>query len=292
MTDTNLNLYRVFYIVAQSKSYSDAAEKLHLSVPSISVSINKLEDLLETPLFYREKDGVKLTAEGRELFDLVGKGLNSLDLGEKLILQKNDLENAEIAIGCQSHLVFFYLMDKIEEAKKEYPGLKINLISSSGAKDMLNMLENHKIDFIIDTVPLYQNYSEITVENLKKIQNIFVSKEELNIKTKKEFEKLDFILNFDFTLTQKNLAEVLKKKKINITPKIQCDITEVRVEAIKRGLGVGYVMKQAVQRELDNKELFEVKVPGVEFPVTDVNLIYIKEQLTKADKKFIKKYLK
>lgn len=292
MLDINLNLYRIFYIVAQSKSYSDAAEKLHLSVPSISVSINKLENLLDTPLFYREKDGVKLTGEGQELFKQVSQGLNSLDLGEKLIMQKNDLENGEISIGCQSHLVSFYLMNKIEKAKKDYPGLKINLMSNSGAKDMISMIENHEIDFIIDTVPVYNMHKNFTVEKLSRIHNIFISKQELNIKRKKDFEKLDFILNFDFTLTHKNLIEVLEKNKIKITPKMQCEITEVRVDAVKRGLGVGYVMKEAVQKELETGELFEVKVPGVDFPITDVNLVYIKEQLTRADKKFIKKYLK
>ncbi len=292
MLDINLNLYRIFCVVAQSKSYSDAADKLHLSVPSISVSINKLESLLDTPLFYREKDGVKLTEEGQELFKQVSKGLNSLDLGEKLILQKNDLENGEISIGCQSHLVSFYLMNKIEKAKRDYPGLKINLMSNSGAKDMISMLENHDIDFIIDTVPEYNMQKNFTIEKLSEIHNVFISKNKLDIKNKKDFEKLDFILNFDYTLTHKNLMEVLEKNKIKITPKMQCEITEVRVDAVKRNLGVGYVMKEAVQEEIDRGDLFEVNVPGTEFPITDVNLIYIKDQLTKADKKFIKKYLK
>ena len=72
--------------------------------------------------------------------------------------------------------------------------------------------------------------------------------------------------------------EVLEKNKIKITPKMQCEITEVRVDAVKRNLGVGYVMKEAVQEEIDRGDLFEVNVPGTEFPITDVNLIYIKDQ--------------
>ena len=72
---------------------------------------------------------------------------------------------------------------------------------------------------------------------------------------------------------------------------MQYDITELRINATKRGLGIGYVMKESVKNELENKELFEIKLP-IKLPVSKINLIYVEEQLTQADKKFIKNYLK
>ena len=72
---------------------------------------------------------------------------------------------------------------------------------------------------------------------------------------------------------------------------MECDITEVRVEAVKRDLGIGYVIKEAVKRELKKGELYEVELP-IELPSMNINLVYIKDQLTKVDKSFIKKYLK
>lgn len=291
MSNINLNLYRVFYIVAQSKSYSDAADKLHLSVPSISVSINKLEKLLNTPLFYREKDGVKLTEEGKDLYGFVEKGLNLLDLGEKRILQKNDLDNSEITIGCQSYLVTYYLMDIIEKANKDYPNLKINLICNSGAKEMLDMLESHKIDFLIDTM-LENKAKNIVLEDIKQIHNIFISKNDLKLETKEDFEKLDLILNYNFKSTNRNLVEIFKENNIKISPKIQFDKTEMIIDAVKRNLGIGFVMKEAVEKELASGELHEVKIPEIKYPDSVIQLIYINEELTNADKKFIKKYLK
>ena len=44
MSNINLNLYRIFCKVAQSKSYSEAAEKLGLSVPNVSTQISNLEE--------------------------------------------------------------------------------------------------------------------------------------------------------------------------------------------------------------------------------------------------------
>ena len=50
-------------------------------------------------------------------------------------------------------------------------------------------------------------------------------------------------------------------------------------------------MKEAVKKQLENGELYEVELP-IELPELSINLVYIKDMLTQVDKKFIKKYLK
>ena len=85
--------------------------------------------------------------------------------------------------------------------------------------------------------------------------------------------------------------EVSKEYNVNINADIMCDATEVRVEAVKKNMGIAYVIKEAVKNELNNKELYEVEMP-IELPSLKLNLIYLKGELTKVDKKFIKEYLK
>ena len=70
-----------------------------------------------------------------------------------------------------------------------------------------------------------------------------------------------------------------------------CDATEIRVQAVKKNMGIAYVIKQAVKAELDNNELYEVELP-IELPSIKLNLIHLKDELTKADKEFINNYLK
>lgn len=291
MYDISINLYRTFCVVAQSKNYVDASNKLHISTTAISKNIRQLENLLGTTLFYREKDGVKLTGAGQELFRYAEQGLSTLSLGEKLIMQKSDLETGEITIGCPSHLTTFYLMDCIENAKKDYPNLKINLISGADFNKMIQMLEEHKMDFMIDTAQVETNYNNISVDELKEVENIFISNKPLKIKDLKELENQKYILNFEYSTTIKRLRNILKQHNVEIEANMQYDITELRINATKRGLGIGYVMKESVKEELENKELYEIKLP-IKLPVSKINLIYVKEQLTQADKKFIKSYLK
>lgn len=291
MYDISINLYRTFCVVAKSKNYADASNKLHISTTAISKNIRQLESILGTTLFYREKDGVILTGAGNEFFKRAEEGLAILNLAEKLIIQKNDLATGEISIGCPSHLTSFYLMDCIEKAKIDYPGLKINLISGSNFTEMMQMLQEHKIDFIIDTTQVDTNYNNINVEELKEVENILISNTQIKINNLKDLESQKYILNFEYSSTTKKLKNILKQYDVEIEANIQNDITELRVNATKRGLGIGYVMKEAVKKELESKELYEVELP-IKLPISKINLIYIKEQLTPSDKKFIKNYLK
>ena len=66
---------------------------------------------------------------------------------------------------------------------------------------------------------------------------------------------------------------------------------EVRVDAVKRNMGIAYVIKKSVKRELEAKELYEVELP-IKLPSVKLNLIYLKGELSKVSKSFIKNYLR
>ena len=72
----NLNLYRTFLIVAQSKSYADASNKLNISKTAIGKNIQQLEEKLNTNLFYREIKGICLISEWLILYNFIDKRLS------------------------------------------------------------------------------------------------------------------------------------------------------------------------------------------------------------------------
>ncbi len=290
MLDINMNLYKVFYKVAQYKSYSDASDKMMISKSAISNYIKKLEEQLNTKLFYRENNGVKLTKEGEELYKYVEKSMEMIEAGEKTLLQKNNLETGEISVAALSHIAEFYLMPRIEKIKKKHKGLNIKLITASTGEELLRLLENHKVDFILDSTKLDINNSQIVNKKVKDIENIFIAKDPIQIKKLKDLEKYDFILGLEYTSTSKRLVRKLKENGVHIKSTLEIDITELKISAVKRGLGIGYVMKDSVQQELNNKELYEVKVP-MELSKSTLRLSFLNGQLGKLDKKFIKDYL-
>ena len=289
MSNVNLNLYRIFCKVAQSKSYSEAAEKLGSSVANVSTQISNLEEQLNLKLFNRESRGVTLTTDGQELYDIVNKSISSFDFAEKMAKDKNDMESGCLKIGCASHFTSYYLMEKIEKVKKDFPKLNVKIVCEVDTNKMLELLKNHKVDFAITDAEI--SSSNVETKELLKINNIFVSKAPLKISDIKELEKLNCILNLENTRATKQLKETLNKNNISIQADMMCDATEIRVDAVKRNMGIAYVIKEAVKNELNNKELYEVELP-IELPSIKLNLVYLTGELTKIDKKFIKEYLK
>lgn len=289
MSNINLNLYRIFCKVAQSKSYSEAAEKLNLSVPNISVQIANLEEQLDLKLFNRAKKGITLTESGKELYEIVNKSISSFDFVEKMAKDKNDISNGKIKIGCPSHFANYFLMERIDKAKKDYPNLSISIICEIDEDKIFELLQDYKIDFAITDALIERK--GIKIEKLLITNNIFVSRTPLVISDIKELESLNYILNIENTRTSRQLKEVLNKFDVNVKANMICDATELRVEAVKRNMGIAYVIKEAVKKELDREELYEVKLP-IELPTVKLNLVYLSDELTKVDKQFINEYLK
>ena len=213
------------------------------------------------------------------------------DAGEKLIKASNSMETGEITIGALSHITHFYLIDRIEKIKRDYPGLRIKILTGATGRNLIELLENHKIDFALDSTTMTLKNKDIQREELKKINNIFISNSPLEIKELKELENMKLILGIENTHTSQELIELMKKNDVVIKPDLEIDITESKIDATKKGLGLGYVMRDAVKTEIENRELYEVKIP-IELPSSSVNLLYLKGQLTSIDKKFIKEYLK
>lgn len=291
MLDINLNLYKSFYEVAKTENLTKASNEMFISTPAISKNIKNLEEALGEKLFYRANNGLKLTNAGKELYSYVGKGLEFIDEGAMNIVDSDNLNTAKLTIGCPSHVSSYYLMKHIKELEKDYPNIEINLRSGANGKELIKLLEDNKIDFAIDATHINLNNDNIRIEELKEIDNIFISKKPLQIHDIKELEQLKYILPFEETATYKELAECLAKKDIYIKHKKGIDVTELRVNEVKEGLGIGYVMKQAVIKELDNNELYEIKLP-IELPKSKINLIYIDNKLSKASKKVINEYIK
>lgn len=65
--DLDLNLLRVFVVVAEAGSVTEAAQRLYLTQPAISAALRRLSERVGAPLFARAGRGLQLTARGDQL---------------------------------------------------------------------------------------------------------------------------------------------------------------------------------------------------------------------------------
>ncbi len=104
MNDINLNSFKIFLEVANSNSFLEASNKLFLSQPAISKSMSKLEEDLGISLFYRANKGISLTPSGEVLYKYLKDTKDLLLSCQRLLVSMNDIEEANLIIGVQSHI--------------------------------------------------------------------------------------------------------------------------------------------------------------------------------------------
>ena len=286
----NLNLYKVFYDVAKYGSFSKTAEFTYTTQSTISKSIKKLEDDLETQLFFRKPHGVELTEKGKQLLYYIEKSFGNLLTAERVMLETENLERGKVTIGLPSYISSFFFFDKIIDFNNKYPNIEITLINGSHAY-LLDLLDKRQIDFMI--------YSNIDVSNkdldivkLYTVNYSFVCRKDKydkykNVKKIEDLENVPLILPIPSTNNRKYLDEVFIKH--NVIPKktINIHTSEGILTAVNNGMGIGYVIED-IYKDNDIYKKIDIKEKLRE---EDIIMIYNKKFLTTAPKKFIEEFI-
>ena len=105
MDNLNLNFLKIFYEVANCKSFLKAANKLYITQPAISRSIAKLEEELNVILFNRANNGVSLTPYGQVLYEYIKEASDLLASCQRMLNSMSNVEDTNIVVGVQSHIV-------------------------------------------------------------------------------------------------------------------------------------------------------------------------------------------
>lgn len=238
-----------------------------------------------------------MTEKGKELFHFVEKSYNNLLIAERNMLETETLERGKLSIGMPSNIGSFYLFDKIIAFHNKYPKIEITIITGSTYK-LISLLDTHKVDFVIDTSPINIRLNEeIKIKKLKEVNYCFIVKNNTNllepnkIKRLKDLEIHPLILPIPGTANRNDLDELLNCKKVNIENVINIHTSEMIISAVKKDLGIGYVIYNLVENEIKNNEIQVLNIKE-DLPTVEINIIYDDYFLTTAPKKFIEEYIK
>ena len=143
--DINYELYKVFYYVATSLSFSEASKQLFISQSAVSQSIKQLEEQLQVRLFSRSTRGVMLTSEGRTLLEYVTRALGLIQNGEEKLAQSRQLLTGELIIGASDTVTKTYLVSRLEAFHKAYPDIRIRILNGT-SRMVLDYLRGGQVD--------------------------------------------------------------------------------------------------------------------------------------------------
>lgn len=265
-------LYRIFYIVAKNGNITRASKELLISEPAVSKSIKNLEGYLGAPLFTRTKKGVNLTTEGITLYEYISKGIEYFKSGEAKFNELINLESGTIRIGINTTLTKEFLMPYLETFHKLYPNINIE-IRTNLTSELKSMLKDGLIDMHILNLTNEETKNDFNIIKCKTITDCFVSnkpiKEKISIK---ELNNYPLILQDKNSNTRKFLDDFANKYEITLKPKIEIGSYYLVSEFSRIGLGIGYVTKNYIKNNLDNKELFIVPIKEI-IPSREIGIL-------------------
>ncbi len=122
----NQNL-RAFLLVAETGSFSGAAEKLHLSQPAVSKRIALLEEQLETPLFDRIGRNISLTEAGLALLPHAKSVQRELAAAERSVRDLSGEVGGQLRLATSHHIGLHRLPPVLSRFSRDYPGVHIDI---------------------------------------------------------------------------------------------------------------------------------------------------------------------
>lgn len=259
---SNLEYYKVFYYVGQLGSITLAAEKLCISQPAVSQAIRQLELSIDAKLFIRTSKGVRLTREGELLYSYVKSGLDEIWYGENMLRRMQDLDTGEVRIGASDMTLQFYLLPFLERFHEKYPKVKVT-VSNGPTPETLGFLSHGTIDFGVVSSPVGAR-PEVSVTEVKKIRNIFVAGEQFKYLKGKRLEygvlkELPCIFLEKNTSTRRFMDDYLDKLGIVVEPEFELATSDMIVQFAMRNLGIGCVMSEFAEKEIEAGNLFELE---------------------------------
>ena len=152
--------YRIFNAVADTKSFSKAAEKLYMTQSAVSQAIKQFETTIDMILFKRTARGVELTEAGDILYKYTKSAMELLETGISKVESLKTLDDGELKIGASDTISSYYLLPRLEMFHKLYPNIKIKIINRV-TSETIELLKNGKIDIAFGNLPFEDDSIEI-----------------------------------------------------------------------------------------------------------------------------------
>ncbi|SBS31898.1 HTH-type transcriptional regulator GltC [Marinomonas spartinae] len=148
----NIKQLRAFLCVAQSMSFANAANQLHLSQPALSLSIKSLETSLGGKLLTRSTRTVSLTPEGEALLPIAKRLLTQWENAEDEMKQRFALQLGKISIAAMPSFAASLLPQAIRQYHQRFPNVQVT-IDDVLSDAVVDMVANNQVELGISFEP-------------------------------------------------------------------------------------------------------------------------------------------
>ncbi|MBZ9667290.1 LysR family transcriptional regulator [Pseudomonas sp. LMG 31766] len=177
--DISFRQLQAFVLIAEHRSFSRAAEQVHLSQPALSYSLRKLEDALGLSLLARNTRSVELTAAGLRFLEQARRLLRDMGNAVHDAHEQLHLESGSLRIAVLPSVAIEPLPRVLQEYRRRYPGIDISLYDGR-AGEIRQWVSAAEVDFAItsaaddlgalDFQPLYDDSLVLLVRGHERLR--------------------------------------------------------------------------------------------------------------------------
>jgi LysR family transcriptional regulator, transcriptional activator of the cysJI operon len=278
----------VFTTVAEKKNFSRAAEALNLSQPAISLQVQSLEEHYGVRLFERSNKRVELTRAGEILYDYATRILALHSEAEQAMNDLIGLVTGRLVIGASLTIGEYVLPRLLAIYTREYPKVTVEVvignteeIAENALADMIDvglvegpvnkkrlLIQPFMEDELMLVVPASHPFAERTQVELEDLRDEIFILREAGSGTRFLMEELLQALPFDQKIIQFGSTQSIK-------------------EAVESGLGISFISKWTIRKELALGTLRALRIKDHELK-RQFSLLYKQNKfLSRAGKEFI-----
>ena len=259
----SLRQLRVFEAAATNRSFSKAAELLHLTQPGVSMHIKELETNTGLPMFERLGKKLYLTEAGQELLTRAREVLRALKDAEDALDGLKGLRRGRINLAVVSTAKYF-VPQLLARFGKDYPELEIRLAVNNRIQ-VIEQLISNEVDLAImgrspqslDTVaePFAQNPHVVIAapdHELAVERRILVAR----------IAKENFIVREPGSGTRLAMQQFFEAQQLRANVGMEMASNETIKQAVMAGMGVSFISRHTIELELQTKRLVILDVRG------------------------------
>lgn len=274
--DVNYELYKVFYYVASTLSFSEAASQLFISQSAVSQSIKTLEKKLNQTLFIRSTKKVQLTPEGEILLRHIEPAVHLISRGETQLMDTS-AGGGQLRIGASDTICRYFLVPYLEKFHKAFPGAHIKVTNATPIK-CVELLESGQVDLIVVNCPNAYLGNLSSVKIIKSFHDVFIANQsfkELKGKKLSYGQLLEHpILMLDKkSTTSEFLHSQFQQHQLDLVPEIELSSNDLLIDLARIGLGLAFIPDYCIDNSDD--DLFTIDLKE-KLPARELALAYNK----------------
>lgn len=263
----NIENLKMFCLVVDEGSISQAARLSYVSQPAVTRQIHQLENFYGALLFDRSEGKLKVTEIGKMLYPFARSIVNDFNHSKEVIQQVKDEYNANLRVGASFTIGEYLLPSLLGKFKKQKPEVKVTLTIKNTPR-VLEDLSKDVIDLAL--VEGAVENKEFIVEKFADDELILVCHSEHPWRDRKEIniEELAnerMIWRESISGTRLIVENVLKEHGVldRMENYMEISSTQAIKSAIEAGLGISILPRLTVAKELEHGLLKEVHISGV-----------------------------